>query len=229
MAVVYGISDSEYLLVKKYPKSVRKFADIDIAHQELINELKKEPDGFFEKIKRFSKKRQLNKFKKNEKDPLQAGTKGERQVLEQLSKLSDNYFIICGPRIKLEKWLRYKGRRNLRSAQMDFVVVSRKGVILIEVKNWSDKYLKNNKFNPYEQTERAGKVLWYYLQSWSSSPSVMNILLPTRENMEYNRNYKHVFVINLENINHFIEERSERLNDKDVKSIVKKLKDFASG
>ena len=77
MAVVYGISDSEYLLLRKYPKSVRKFADIPKAHQELIDELKEEPKGFFGKVKRFSKKRQLKKFKKNEDDPLQAGTKGD--------------------------------------------------------------------------------------------------------------------------------------------------------
>jgi hypothetical protein len=42
------------------------------------------------------------------------------------------------------------------SAQMDVIVVSTKGVYLIKVKNWSERFSINDaKFNPYEQTERS--------------------------------------------------------------------------
>ncbi len=115
---------------------------------------------------------------------------------------------------------------------MDFVVVSKKGVILIEVKNWSTEYFKNHdklgKLNPYEQTDRAGMVLWIFLKSWRSSPRVTNVLLSIQDNMDYNRNYKHVFVSNLDRINYFIENRKDELSEKDVKKIVDKLEHYVT-
>jgi len=174
MAIIYGRPDS-YQLLSMYPKSVKKFQDIDIAQQEISNELKHEQKGFFGKISRWNKKRELKKFEENREDPFYAGAKGELEVLQTLSKLSDDYYIFCGLDIELGRWLSYQGERNLKSAQMDFVVVSRRGVILIEVKNWSTRYLKEHDgLNPYEQTERAGKVLWAFLQTDYINPRVTN-------------------------------------------------------
>ena len=37
---------------------------------------------------------------------------------------------------------------------MDLVIACTKGIFMIEVKNWSDEYTKDPKWNPHEQTER---------------------------------------------------------------------------
>ena len=126
MAIIYGIPDSEYQIIRKYPKSVKNFEDIDKAHQEIIDELKQEQKGFFGKIGKWKKKRDLGRFEENKKDPFYAGAKGELEVLQTLSKLDDDYHIFCEIDVELGSWISYQGERNLKSAQMDFVVVSRR-------------------------------------------------------------------------------------------------------
>jgi len=147
--------------------------------------------------------------------------------LKKLSELSDDFHVLCGVSMDIGKYVTYRRRRNLRSAQMDFVVVSKKGVVLIEVKNWSDYFLKHHKgMSPYAQVERAGLVLWITLKSsWRSprNPSVTNVLLATRGNMRYNSGYKTVNVTNLETINRFIQNRQERFSAKQVERLVSRM------
>ena len=108
---------------------------------------------------------------------------------------------------------------------MELVVVSRKGVYMIEVKNWSDNYVKNNNnLSPYEQTERAGRVLWISLQGVIKDVGVTNVLLSIKGNMQYNEKYRSVFVSSLLRINQFLEKRQNKLSEKAVKILVKSLK-----
>ena len=116
------------------------------------------------------------------------------------------------------------------SAQMDLVVVCPKGVFMIEVKNWSDKYAEQNnrELNPYEQTERAGRVLWITLQNefGDGEYGVTNVLLSIRGNLPYNQNYRSVFVSSLSGINQFLEKRQDILDEEDIKEIVESLGDY---
>lgn len=224
MATIYGIPDSEVKLLDLYPKEVQKIEDIDKVHQRIKDELAAPHNGFFGTIKKWNKKRQLNRFEKNKDDPFHAGAHGELQVLGKLEKLSNDFHVFCGLKINLNRWLTYQGERNLRSAQMDFVVVSRKGVVLIEVKNWSNQYAKSKEgFNPYEQTERAGKVLWAFLQTKHAEPRVTNVLLATRKNIPYTRDYPHVLISNLDEINCFLENRAIELSAYAVDAIIDML------
>lgn len=232
MAIIYGHADSEKQLLNNYPKEVTKIEDIPKMHEYFKEKLKEEEKGFFAPFRKWNKQRQVNKFEKNKDSPLHPGAKGELQVLKKLSQLGDNYHVFCGVNIGLSNYVTYNGKKNLGSAQMDFVVVSQKGVILIEVKNWSTEYFKNydkfDKLNPYEQTDRAGMVLWIFLKSWRFSPRVTNVLLSIQSNMDYNRNYRHVFVSNLDRINYFIENRKEELSERDVEKIVGNLKHYVT-
>jgi len=224
MAIIYGRADSEKQLLDKYPKSIKNVEDIDTTHEEIINDLKVEKKGFFAKIKRYKKKKELEIFEINKNSNFHAGSEGELKVLNELSKLSNNYHVLCGLQIG-HNYFSYKGRVKVKISNIDFVVVSRKGVIQIEVKNWSNEFLKKTTKNPYKQTDRAGKTLWVYLKSWRFSPRVTNVLLPIQKNMNYNSFYKHVMISNLDRINYFIQNRKEELSDKHVKKIIKKLKD----
>lgn len=210
-----------------YPRKVKKIEDIERVHQELKEELNVKHRGFFGTIKKWNKQKQVNRFEKNKYDPFHAGASGELSVLDRLSKLSDDYHVLCGLNFELPNYVTYNGRKNLKSAQMDFVVISQRGVILIEVKNWSTQYYnQNDNLSPHEQVDRAGRVLWIALKSWRSpkNPPVTSVLLSIQGNMKYNPNYKFVSVTDLNKINSFIEGRKEQFSEKEVQRIVDKLK-----
>ncbi|MGI0056684.1 MAG: nuclease-related domain-containing protein [Nitrosarchaeum sp.] len=225
MAIIYGMADSERRLLDKLPREVKSIDDIDKVKKEFEEKLAKKDTGFFSNIRKWNYQRQVNKFKKNENNPLHAGTKGENKVIEELLKLDDNYHILCGMRIELPYFVTYNGQKNLGSAQMDLVVVCTKGVFMIEVKNWSDNYVQNNpNLSPYEQTDRAGRVLWITLQNVIKNIRVTNVLLSISGNIRYNEKYRTVFVSSLDRINKFLENRQDALNQQEIKKLVDSLK-----
>ena len=232
MAIIYGRADSEKQLLDLYPKRVKTIEDIDRVHQELRKEIQETLEGgLFGGIKKWNKKRIINKFEKNKDDPFHAGAKGELSTLDVLKQLPNDYHLMCGVKLVLPKYVTYNGQRNLRTAQMDFVVVSKRGVILIEVKNWSTSYYnKNENLSPHEQVDRAARVLWISLQSWRSpkSPKVKSVVLATKGNMQYDPRYKFVSVSDLDKINSFLQNRKEEFSDKEVKRIVGRLKDHVT-
>ena len=132
--------------------------------------------------------------------------------------------------MELPYYVTYNGKKNLKSAQMDFVVVSQKGVVLIEVKNWSDTYIFKNReiggLEPHEQVERAGRVLWISLKSWRApkKPMVTSVLLTLQGNMKYNPAYKFVAVKDLVTILPWIQKRKEQFTDKEVERLVGRIK-----
>ncbi len=226
MAIIYGRADSEKQLLDLYPKRVQEIGDITKVEAEMQEELKAEAKGLVAKFQRWRLKRQYTKFEKNWNDPFHAGAKGENKVLDKLSQLDDEYHVLCGVRIGLPYFISYNGKKNLKSAQIDFVVASKKGVYAIEVKNWSDKYVEQkNYFSPHEQAGRAGRLLWHVLKSWRKTPRVSSVVLSIKGNIKYDPKYKMVFVANINNINKFLENRNDALSDKEVRKIVKKLKD----
>lgn len=229
MSIIYGLADSEKQLLSKYPKEVKKIEDIPVVYEKLKESLKEKEIGFFGFVKRWQKKRKILKFHKNKNKQLRAGAEGENRVIECLSTLGDDFHVLCGVRIELPYWIAYNGQKNLRSAQMDFVVVSKKGVFVIEVKNWSNDFAKNHSgFSPHEQTDRAGRVLWFVLKSIIRDISVTNVLLSIQDNIRYDRNYRMVFVSSLEKINRFLESRDDTLDENQVGRIVDNLKYFVT-
>src|SRR3989337_2782777 len=156
MAIIYGRAQTEKDLLDIAPAIVKKVEDIEIIHQELKNKLGEEKKDFFDKVptKILEEEKALEKIKNDkkekineiktfaaiEKSHIHVGAKGELRVLDKLSQLSNKYHILCGLNIGLDHYVTYNSQKNLRSAQMDFVVVSNKGVILLEVKNWSSKF-----------------------------------------------------------------------------------------
>jgi len=232
MAIIYGRAESEKELLKNYPNEVTKIEDIPKMHEYFKDKLNEEDTGWFAGIRKWNKQRQVNKFENNKDNLFQPGAKGELQVLEKLSQLSDDYHVLCGLNIALPYSITYNGRKNLRSAQMDFVVVSKRGVIVMEVKNWSDQYAnQKHRLRPHEQVDRAGLVLWIALKSswWSpKNPPVIKVLLSIQGNIKYDPGYKYVSVTDLNKINNFIENRQERFSDKDVKKMVDRIKDYVT-
>src|SRR3990172_7014489 len=141
MAIIYGISEATKEFLKKLPKEVKSLDDINTVQKELKEEFDSiEDKGIKNKFSRWRKKRQINKIEDNVDGVEHAGAKGEILALEKLSELPDDYHIFCGVNKDLGKYITYRRKRNLKSAQMDFVVLSKRVVVVIEVKNWSAKY-----------------------------------------------------------------------------------------
>jgi hypothetical protein len=117
---------------------------------------------------------------------------------------------------------------------MDFVVISCKGVFLIEVKNWSDNYCNQNiNLSPYEQVDRAGKVLYNFLKSElepdvTIQRKVNKILLPIKNNLPYNSEYKSILVSTLGEINNLICNKKNVLSEYEVKQIIEVLTPFVT-
>ncbi len=228
MAIIYGISEATKEFLKKLPKEVESLDDIDEVHREMKQEFDSiEDKGLGNKFSRWRKKRQINKIEDNIDGVEHAGAKGEMLALEKLSELPDGYHVFCGVNKDLGKYITYRRRRDLRSAQMDFVVVSTRGVVVIEVKNWSAKYYKNHYgLRPHEQVERAGRVLWIKLKSsWfrPKDPPVTSVLLSIQGSIGNDPNYGYVVVKNLNDINSYIQNKREQFSDKEVKRLIDRV------
>lgn len=149
-------------------------------------------------------------------------------VLERLSQLNDDYHVLCNVNITLLNYVKYDGKKDLGSAQMDYVIVSKKGVIHLQVKDWSEIFEnQDNDVNPHEQTDKAGRVLWMTLKAINKieKPHVTSILISTQESIEYDPKYKFVLVEGLEKINHFIKNRREEFSERDVRRVVASIKE----
>lgn len=237
MAIIYGIADSEKNLLDKLPNEVKNVDDMERVRKQFYEKMKKQRYGrkslvgtIFAEIKRYHYKRQVDKFQYKKIGKLETGTKGENKVIDELSKLDDSYHILCGIDIELPNWVTYNGKKNLKSAQMDIVVVCPKGVFMIEVKNWTDEYAQCSKqgLSPYEQAGRAGLVLWITLQNVFKDIRVTNILLSIKGNLPYNEKYPLVYVSSLDSINQFLEKRQDSLNEKEVEKIVNELEGYVT-
>jgi len=228
VAIIYGRADTAKRLLDKLPDEIETIRDIPRVHQKMQKEFDSiEDNGLKNKFNRWKKKRQIDKIVENKGSPLHKGAKGELEVLEKLCELSNDFHVMCGVNMDLGKYISYNGEWNLRSAQMDYVVVSKRGVVLIEVKNWSPDFSKQYKgLSPYEQVDRAGRVLWIALESWRSpkNPPVTNVLLSIRGSMQYDSRYKYVNVKDINNINYFIENRYEQFSEKEVERVVGRIK-----
>lgn len=135
MALIYGIADSEKSLLDELPNEVLDIDDMDRVKKEFEKKIVNEESGFFAGIRKWNYSRQVDKFEKPAVKLYQKGTIGENKVIDELTKLDDSFHILCGVDIELDYWVTYNGRKNLKSAQMDLIVVSPKGVFMIEVKN----------------------------------------------------------------------------------------------
>lgn len=229
MVVIYGRADSEKRLLDMYPKEVQEIDDIEKIEAQMQEEIKAEAKGIFAKFRKWKIKRQYKKFGENRDDPFHAGARGENQVIGKLSELGDEYHVLCGVRIDLPYYISYNGKKNLKSAQIDFVVVSKKGVYVLEVKNWSNDYVnQRNYFSPHEQAGRSGRLLWHILKSWRNTPRVTSVVLSVKGNIRYDPNYKAVFAASINNINDFLKRRNAVLTEKEVKIIIKKLKEHVT-
>jgi len=152
------------------------------------------------------------------------GKKGEEKVLKKLKELDDSFHILCNVKLGYDVLSQkyYKGR-----AQIDFVIVSKRGIVSMEVKHWSDEYYTEHKKygypSPHLQADGTAKKLWIDLHSFPCfvvNPPVSRVLLGTYGNLQYDPQFKFVNVKDLNNINNFLQNQIEKLSEDNVRYVV---------
>ena len=98
------------------------------------------------------------------KNKKEIGIIGENIVSNSLLNLSNEYIVFNNLNLLADDWILYKGKKNLKSAQIDHLVLGPTGIFIIETKFWSKDFLDNNKFTPSEQIKRSEKLLIYLLK-----------------------------------------------------------------
>jgi ubiquinone biosynthesis protein COQ9 len=94
--------------------------------------------------------------------PNLAGAIAELELIESLRTLPDNCYLISDVKLEANEAIYFDGEW-LASAQIDHVVVAPSGIFVIEVKNWSKKFMQDGDyFDPYQQVKRA-RYLCYKL------------------------------------------------------------------
>jgi len=217
------------LAVKKHsskPKAIRD-AEYNIEQQKnIIYRLENDPENIFES-EEYRLINDISHLDKIISSPDYSGAYGEVKVLKELSKLDDGYHVLCDVNIKLRKYVSYKRKWNLGSAQLDFVVVGSTGIYIIEVKNWSSNQVNHHSgISPHEQVDRAGLALWIYLKdhSFFFKPRVTKLLVPVQHNLRYNPYYKSVLIRDPQNLTRFIVENSNTLKESEIYKVVSLLR-----
>jgi hypothetical protein len=219
------------LFIKKNlskPYAMRRAKKDIEAQGKAIYLLENEPDQLFQR----EQKRlidELNQLEALKKSPDYSGAYGELQVLNELKKLNDGFHIFCDVNITLPNYVRYGRERNLKSAQMDFVLVGPTGIFVIEVKNWSSEYLRSHDgISPHEQVDRAGKVLYIYFKkhTFHFKPEITKLLVPIQRNLNYDWNYKSVFIRDLPDLRKFIWNNKTVLSDTKINKVASLLENL---
>ena len=222
------MADSEKQLIKNMPNEVERIGDIPKVQRHFQRKVKKADTQLFSGIRKWQAERQLSKIRGKKGTPIHKGTKGENKVIEELKKLNDNYHVLCGVRIAIPHYVTYNNLSRLRSAQMDFVLVCPRGVFMIEVKYWSNRFAKTTHKSPHEQTGKAGLLLWVKLQNRFKNIRVTNVLLSIQGNLKHDANHHSVHVTSLDSMIPFLKKREISLNRRQVREMVEFLKPYVT-
>jgi len=96
---------------------------------------------------------------------LYLGAVGEENVLEELKKLPDAFFIINDFRKEFYPPIyNRKSDDRIHSIQIDHLVCGPSGLFIVETKNWSEASSENiNLFSPIKQVQRANFAMFVFL------------------------------------------------------------------
>jgi hypothetical protein len=145
-----------------------------------------------------------------------SGAIGENSVVNELQKLSDNYYLINDFSLVFNPPI-FNRRENDRifSIQIDHLLICQSGVFVLETKNWSAQSVESLDLrSPVKQITRTSYALFVLLNRESNSDLVRhhwgskripirNIIVMT--NKAPKAEFKHVKVLSLNDLNGYIQ------------------------
>jgi hypothetical protein len=156
------------------------------------------------------------------------GAEGEENVVQELKKLPDTYYVINDYQIHLQRYVYYKKYREyVRSCQIDHVVVGPTGIYLIETKNWSQNtYNKSHLsggFSPEHQIERCSLLFYlkhqYVLKRFEIKP--YSIVAFTNPIIPYCQNF--VYSMQISDLIRFIQKKKYILDQNAINHVLRAL------
>ena len=169
-------------------------------------------------------KKDVELLKKTISSPELAGAEAELEIIEQLKKLPDNYYVVSGITLILDKAKRLDGQW-LKSAQIDHLVIAPAGVFVIEAKNWSKEFSEHGSyFDPYQQVKRASHVCYMILKDPASKLKTKSMIvhkgaIPEKPEGSYTK------VLRIEEMNNYILWHKESiLSDAEIKEAISLLR-----
>ena len=159
-----------------------------------------------------------------------AGAIGENSVINELQKLSDDYYLINDFSLSFNPPI-FNKRENDRiySIQIDHLLVCQSGVYVLETKNWSDRSIESLDLrSPVKQIKRTSYALFVLLNSdsnlgltshhWGSKKiPIRNIIVMT--NKAPKEEFQHVKVLPLNQLNGYIKYFDKTFSDSEAKNI----------
>lgn len=159
-----------------------------------------------------------------------SGAIGENSVVNELQKLSDNYYLINDFFLEFNPPI-YNRRENdkIFSIQIDHLLICQSGVFVLETKNWSAQSIENLDLrSPVKQIKRTSYALFVLLNSesnigltrhhWGSKKiPIRNIIVMT--NKAPKEEFKHVKVLSLNDLNGYIKYFDEIFTESEAENI----------
>jgi len=244
-ALKLEIKNLEYKLDQTKEKREHSFLArifLYFQHLSLRSKVSYRKDNF-ERIlsERIDKEKQDLKYTKDIVNSLYsviAGGIGESQVLKELQKLPDTYFLINDFSMEFNPPLYNRSEKErIYSVQIDHLLISQAGIFLIETKNWSEKSVQDYDLrSPVMQVQRASYALFVLLNSdskhnkirlqehhWGSKKiPIKNIIAMT--NSKPKEEFKHVKVLTLNDLCGYIDYFDEIFSQSEVEHIFEHLR-----
>ncbi|MET0012040.1 MAG: nuclease-related domain-containing protein [Sedimenticola sp.] len=159
-----------------------------------------------------------------------AGAIGENSVVNELQRLSDNYYLINDFSLDFNPPI-FNKRENDRiySIQIDHLLVCQSGVYVLETKNWNTQSIESLDLrSPVEQIKRTSYALFVLLNSESNlgiarhhwgrkKIPIRNIIVMT--NKAPKEEFKHVKVLSLNELNGYIKYFDDIFSESEAKNI----------
>ncbi len=210
---------------KAIPKKIKEFDELEVDQKHRLMIWNNHPDDVFNEEQE-ELLEEISIYDDIMKTPFYSESKGELMVLKELAKLNSDHSIFCGVEAEIPNRIKSGDKRyDLNSAIMDFVVISYKGIFLIEVNNWgNDLFAEHTDFNPHKHLESASKVFFHNLMNdlpddVAIMRRVNTILVPIQKNLHYDRNFESVNVLNVKKLNDFIKKGRDVMSDYDLDCI----------
>jgi len=153
------------------------------------------------------------------------GAAAEIEVIRQLERLPDGWFVLSDVRLDAERWYRFNGQ-HLKTAQLDHLLVGPGGVFVIETKNWSREFTeKGDYFSPYEQSARAAFLCHMKLKQ-SGLPCKTRGIIATRTKLPSKPKGSYTKVLRPDELQGYIQWFQPEIQSRDVEEIVECLARF---
>lgn len=150
------------------------------------------------------------------------GAVAELEALEYLKRLPESYHVLADVCLKYHRYIYYK-EEQLRTAQLDFVVVGPPGLFVIEVKRWSRKFTESGEYHdPYKQVDRASYLCFKLLKEAGLQTKCRTIIV-TRSPLPPKPDSIYAKVLRPEELCGYLKYYGAVLNDETIQSLVSHL------